>query len=201
VRCDAAAVRVLFTAICFAAQPLAGQQSTLGRATSAFDALLEGMTCRQHKSGRMDCEFRVGDAIRFVVAGVGQEDVSVAFVQADSAGRYVASIVPLHGCIVVKPTHTAEAARDAGIPVSDSVATFAFVSPKTGKVYRNWQTCLSATRPSVRTADTKESLPDVKADTKSAVKGDAKAGADKPVTKVPAAEPKAPPPTAKPPIQ
>jgi hypothetical protein len=70
------------------------------------------------------------------VAGVGQEDVAVVLLQADSNSEFVASVVPLHGCVVVKPVRTA-----------DSAATFAFVSPKTGKVYRTWSACLSATRP------------------------------------------------------
>jgi hypothetical protein len=112
----------------------------------AYDALLDGMSCRQQRSGRMDCEFRAGAAVRFVISGVGQEDVSIAFVEADAKGEFVASMVPLHGCVVVKPTRTADATKAAGIPASDSVLTFAFVSPRSGKVYRNWATCLNATR-------------------------------------------------------
>ena len=78
--------------------------------------------------------------------GAGEEDAAIAFVQADSSANYVASVVPLHGCVVVKPARAADAARMAGIAVADSVLTFAFVSPRTGKVYRNWPSCLSATR-------------------------------------------------------
>lgn len=160
-RCEVAAVRAVLTTLCFLAMPLAAQPalSTSARAsaTGAFDALLEGMACRQHKSGRMDCEFRVGSSIRFIIAGVGQEDVIVSFVQADSGSEYVVSMVPLHGCVVVKPTRTADATRAAGIPAADSVVTFAFVSPKTGKVYRNWAACLSATRSEVVRAGLKDS--------------------------------------------
>jgi hypothetical protein len=149
VRCDVAAVRLLLGMTLLSPTVATGQQTLpvpARTATAAYDALLEGMACRQQKSGRMDCEFRVGSATRFVVAGVGQEDVTVSFVQADSAGEFVAGIVPLHGCIVVKPSNTGEATRLARIPVADSVTTFAFVSPKTGKVYRTWASCLSATK-------------------------------------------------------
>lgn len=151
-RCDVAAVRIVCAvAFGFAAAPLQAQKalsSPASRASesAAYKALIDGMVCRQQAGGRMDCEFHVGSALRFVIAGVGQEDVAVSFVQADSTGGYVASMVPLHGCVAVKPANTLDATRAAGILPGDSVATFAFVSPRTGKVYRAWSACLSATR-------------------------------------------------------
>jgi hypothetical protein len=139
--------------------------------SATYDAVLDGMSCRQHTSGRMDCEFRVGRGLQFAVNGVGQEDVVITFVQADTAGDYTASVVPLHGCVVVKPIPSASQPATA-----DSVATFAFVSPKTGKVYRTWATCLTATRPDTR-ADTKA---DARTETKAEAKADAKAEAKTP---------------------
>lgn len=121
----------------------------------------------------MDCEYRVGHAVRFVVAGVGQDDVVISFVQVDSAGDYSASIVPLHGCVVVNPTRaTAQA---------DSVATFAYVSPRTGKVYHTWAACLSATKGDTRVDARPDSRPDV---------------TKEPATKTTAPVTKAPPPDA-----
>ena len=147
-RCDLAAVRVFLLMSCVTSHTSAQSVNAPPQpsVSAAFEALLDDMACRQQKSGRMDCEFRVGNGVRFVIAGVGQEDVMVSFIQADSGAAYIASMVPLHGCVVVKPLRAGDATRAAGIPASDSVATFAFVSPRTGKVYRNWQTCLSATR-------------------------------------------------------
>jgi hypothetical protein len=148
-------------AVAFASSPVASQSVGIAASSQArvltpvatYDAVLDGMACKQQKSGRMDCEYRVGRAVRFVVAGVGQDDVVVSFVQVDSAGDYSASIVPLHGCVVVKPTRaTAQA---------DSVATFAYVSPKTGKVYHTWATCLSATKGDIRVDAKPDSKPDV----------------------------------------
>ncbi len=139
--------------------PLSAQQAGVARpnATSpassvttapneTYDAVLEGMACKQQKTGQMDCEYRVGRALRFVIAGVGQEDVAVNFFEVDPAADYYAGVVLLHGCVVVKPLRPADAAR-VSAPRSDSVATFAFVSPRNGKVFRTWPMCLSATKP------------------------------------------------------
>jgi hypothetical protein len=141
-----------------AQRPGAAPVSTVSPTTrsAAYYALIDGMRCRQHASGRMDCEFRAGTGLRFTVNGVGQEDVVITVVQSDSAGDYTASVVPLHGCVVVKPIPSADKP-----PAADSVSTFAYVSPRTGKVYPTWATCLTATRPDARV----ETKVETKADT------------------------------------
>lgn len=90
------------------------------------------MSCRQQSSGRLDCEYKVGSALRFLITGVGQADAVVNFYHVDPQGGYMAGIAPLHGCVIVRPTQTSP----------DSTASVAFVSPHDGKVYRNWNTCL-----------------------------------------------------------
>jgi hypothetical protein len=112
------------------------QQSLPGAAVSAaanrtYDAVVQGMSCKQQPSGRMDCDYKVGKSLRFSVSGVGQQDVVINFLKVDSDEDFVASIAPLHGCIVVRATHTR----------SDSTTSLAFVSPQDGKIYRNWNTC------------------------------------------------------------
>jgi hypothetical protein len=95
-----------------------------------YDAVLEGMTCRQRQSGEMDCEYKVGRSLHFLIAGVGQPDVAITFFKVDTAGDYYASFAVLHGCVVVRPTR-----------VQTDTTMFAFVSPRDGKTYRNWPTC------------------------------------------------------------
>ena len=197
-RCDVAAVRLVLLSWCCSALSLSAQQPAgATRSSAAFDSLLAGMSCKQQKSGRMDCDFRAGGT-RFVIAGVGQQDVSVAFLQGDTASLYVVSVAPLHGCVVVKPTRAADATRAAGLQPGDSVSTFAFVSPRTGKVYRTWQTCLSATRSDARATDDTAAL---KGDANADAKADsAKPTAPRPTTKKPATDAKASAPAAKPPV-
>lgn len=106
--------------------------STTGATTKrTYDAVVQGMTCKQQQSGRMDCEYKVGKSLRFIVSGVGQQDVIVNFFKVDADEDFVASVAPLHGCVVVRPSQSR----------SDTSTNLAFVSPQDGKVYRNWNTC------------------------------------------------------------
>lgn len=94
------------------------------------------MSCKQVSSGRLDCEYKVGTALRFGIAGIGQPDAVVNFFHVDPQGDFMAGIAPLHGCVIVRPTQQR----------ADSTSSAAFVSPHDGKVYRNWNTCLKPTR-------------------------------------------------------
>ena len=84
----------------------------------------------------MDCEYKVGKSLRFLIAGVGQQDVVINFYKVDVDEDYFASVAPLHGCVVVTPA----SAR------SDTTSSLAFVSPQDGKIYRNWNTCLKTAK-------------------------------------------------------
>jgi hypothetical protein len=117
-------------------QAVPAATSASATASRTYDAVLQGMSCRQQPSGRMDCEYKVGRSLRFLVAGVGQQDVVINFFKVDADDEYVASVAPLHGCVVVRPA----GARP------DTTSSVAFVSSQDGKVYRNWNTCLRTTK-------------------------------------------------------
>lgn len=115
-----------------AALPAAAQaQGARAPENKAYDAVLEGMSCRQHTSGRLDCAYAVGSGLRFSIAGVGQDDAVISFARVDSAAGWVAALSVLHGCVVVRPAAAAP----------DSAAALAFISPRDGRVYRVWQHC------------------------------------------------------------
>ena len=114
----------------------AQQASAAAAPNKTYDAVVQGMACKQQPSGRMDCEYKVGKSLRFTIAGVGQSDVVVNFFKVDVDQDYFASVAPLHGCVVIRPA----AAR------SDTTSHVAFVSPQDGKIYRNWNTCATKRR-------------------------------------------------------
>ena len=95
-----------------------------------FDVVIEGMSCRQNQNGRMDCEYVVAQALRFSIAGVGEEGALISFSKVDSTAGYVAGFSSFHGCVVVRPA-----------AAGDTSAALAFVSPRDGRVYRVWQHC------------------------------------------------------------
>jgi hypothetical protein len=106
-------------------------------AQSTYDVAVAGMSCKQQTSGQLDCNYAVGRSLRFAIAGVGEGDAAITFYKVDFDGDYYASVGTLHGCVIVKP---AQPDPRQGPP------SFAFVSPKDGKVYRDWQTCQRVTR-------------------------------------------------------
>jgi hypothetical protein len=96
-----------------------------------YDAVVAGMNCKQQSRGQLDCMFTVGKSLRFEIVGVGQEDAAITFYKVDFDGDYYASVGVMHGCVIVKQAH----------PAPTTGLHFAFVSPKNGKVYRDWPTC------------------------------------------------------------
>jgi hypothetical protein len=108
------------------------------RPNATYDAVVQGMSCKQRPSGQMDCEYLVGKSLRFVISGVSQADASVTFYKVDSEQDYYAAMTALHGCVVVKPVKNT---------ATDTISQFAFVSPRDGKAYRDWQNCHKATKP------------------------------------------------------
>jgi hypothetical protein len=53
-----------------------------------------------------------------------------------NAGDYYARFGVMHGCIIV--------ARGTRRPESENPFDFAFISPKNGRVYRDWRDCQAA---------------------------------------------------------
>jgi hypothetical protein len=108
-----------------------------GQTSSTYDAVVRGMVCKQSTlpsvPQQLDCQYRVGRDLEFAVTGVGQRDAAITIVRAAGyGGDYYASIGLLHGCIIVKPGTRSASSVEAGM---------AFVSPKTGKVYKTWEEC------------------------------------------------------------
>ena len=100
---------------------------------STFDAVVAGTRCEQNPMGSLECNYRVGKALKFGVVGVGDADAAITFYAVSFDGDYYASVGVAHGCVIVKPGK-----------VTDLGAGFAFVSPRNGKVYHDWQSCKQA---------------------------------------------------------
>jgi hypothetical protein len=104
-------------------------------AQSTFDLVVKGKSCVERSSQQIDCEYRIGTDFWLSIAGVGSTDAGISFMKSDLKGRYYGTVGAGHGCVIVK-TGTANTTSD---PID-----FAFVSPKNGKVYRDWPSCQAA---------------------------------------------------------
>ena len=99
------------------------------------DAIVAGMKCKQNPMGSIECDYRVGHSLYFNIAGVGDKDASITFFASSFEGDYYGSVGVLHGCVIVKPGKAID---------GPGAFDFAFVSPRTGKVYEDWQSCQQA---------------------------------------------------------
>ena len=103
--------------------------------SSTYDAIITGMKCKQNSMGSLECDYHAGRSLYFNIAGVGDKDASITFFASSFEGDYYGSVGVLHGCVIVKPGKALE-----GTAMFD----FAFVSPRNGKVYMDWQSCQQA---------------------------------------------------------
>lgn len=94
---------------------------------STYDALVAGKTCQEGKNQSLSCSYKAGRSLLIEIAGIGSPDSGVAFLKSDYQGDYYAKYGVLHGCMIVNST------KDLG--------SFAFISPRNGKIYKTWQDC------------------------------------------------------------
>jgi len=102
---------------------------------STFELIVKGKSCAEQKSQQVDCDYRIGTEFWLSIAGVGNGDAGVTFMKTDFRGKYYGTYGLAHGCVVVK-TGTGNKTTNP--------FDFAFISPRNGKVYRDWQNCQAA---------------------------------------------------------
>jgi hypothetical protein len=106
---------------------------------TTYAAVVAGMKCSQTFMNQMDCVYHVGKSLEFVAAGVGMNEAVFTIYRANSDGDYYISAGGnrMPDCAIVKPGKT----RGRGLTASGEL-DFAFVSPRTGKVFRQWNECI-----------------------------------------------------------
>jgi hypothetical protein len=102
-----------------------------------FEATTRGALCKPAPQTPVECSYSVGRDLAFSIAPVGQPDVAVKFIRSNDQGDYYAGFGVLAGCVVVR--HGQRGLREAGSPYA-----YAFVSPRNGRVYRDWHDCRKA---------------------------------------------------------
>ena len=113
----------------------AAAQISHAESPSVYEMTLQGKNCFEDSSQVIHCTYEIGKTLRFSIDGVGLENVGITFTKSDFDGDFYASYGLNHGCVIVKPSLK-------GIN-SLFNEDFAFVSPKSGKVYDNWSKCAS----------------------------------------------------------
>jgi hypothetical protein len=107
-------------------------------AQSIIHSLVEGKVCDERigiRGKQLDCDYRIGSDFWLSIAGVGQQDANIVFMQSDFKGKFYGTVGVFHGCAIVMP---------GAASAAHNTLDLAFVSPKTGRVYADWPSCKEA---------------------------------------------------------
>jgi hypothetical protein len=108
--------------------------------TSTYDTVLAGKACGPSGTQEVRCTYRVGNDLHFTVDGIGGLWTDITFIKSSYEGDFYATYGLGHGCVVVKRGKSNWENPGCGGP--GSAFDYAFVSSKTGDVYRDWQDCM-----------------------------------------------------------
>lgn len=103
-------------------------------ADTPFEATTRGTSCGSTSQGSLECKYKVGRDLEFSIAAVGQSDAGISFTRSSYSGDYYARFGVQHGCVVI-------AYGEQGLKEAKNPSVYAFVSPRTGRVYRAWTEC------------------------------------------------------------
>ena len=101
-----------------------------------YEALVAGMECHQQQGlepAGLECNYQVGESLRFAIVGPGLPGGSVYIYRSNDEEGHFAVLGFDTRCVVVRPGYEREDTRD-----------FAFVSTHDGIVYRSVVECRSA---------------------------------------------------------
>ena len=113
---------------------LAMTTPTAASGQTAYALTTVGASCTQTPAGVRICTYKVGRDLEISITAVGQDDAGTSVLRSNANGDFYARTCMLHRCIIVSAGVTAP--RRAL-----EVDWYAFVSPRTGLVYRTWQAC------------------------------------------------------------
>lgn len=118
---------------------LVGMTMRSWAAESTFELVLAGKSCKEGLTQGIDCEYKVGKGLHFSINGIGMPDTGITFMKSSFDGDFYATYGLSHGCVVVK--RGPEGTTSSAISGPESMTDYAFVSPRSGKVYTTWEKC------------------------------------------------------------
>ena len=93
-------LRFMFFLIALSSSNLAGAQSLLNK---MFELVVAGAECKQDLNNWLNCNYKVGQNLKFSIKDAGGSDQVISFNHSDINDDYAA--VMYFGCIVVIPGH------------------------------------------------------------------------------------------------
>ena len=107
--------------------------ASLAHAQSAYEATTRGSSCTQNAQGNRIGKYDIGSDLRISIAAVGSFAAGISFLRSDITGDFFARMSFQHRCVIVA------AVKKAPKEALTALGQFAFISVRTGLVYRTWQ--------------------------------------------------------------
>jgi len=96
-------------------------------AGETYEKTLAGKSCEEDSRQQINCTYKIGKDLEIWINGIGLPDTGVTFAKSNVEGDFYATFGMRHLCVVV-----------SGRLLMQGIA---FISPKNGKVYKDWETC------------------------------------------------------------
>jgi len=106
---------------------------------STVDEVLKRKTCAERHDQQIDCDYFAGKDFHLTIAGVGLRDASITFATSNEEGDFYGTVGIMHGCVIVKRGRKGLDPKAGWGP--GSMVDYAFISPRNGKVYSDWESC------------------------------------------------------------
>jgi hypothetical protein len=106
---------------------------------TAYDAVLEGKLCRALPTQSIECRYTVGKDLQFTIGRIRETDAGLSLIRSDRQGDFYADVGVFPGCIRI--TRRVPSAVTASTVDSGGTTDVAFVSIRTGTVYRHAEDC------------------------------------------------------------
>lgn len=104
-----------------------------------YDVVLAGKSCRAVPSQSIECRYTVGKDLQFTIARIREMEAALSFIHSDIQGDFYADLGFVTSCIRIArglPSAVTASTRDTG-----GATDVAFVSIRTGTIYRNAEDC------------------------------------------------------------
>lgn len=92
-----------------------------------YTTLLSNKKCQESSNQLLSCSYKADKSLHVEIAGIGGASTGIAFIKSDFNGGYYGKFGLLHGCVIINN--------------SNNFGDFAFISPKNGKIYKDWPSC------------------------------------------------------------
>jgi hypothetical protein len=109
--------------------------ASLASEITVYEMTVKGKSCKEQSGQQLSCQYKIGNDLHISLDGIGAPDTGITFMKSNFNGDFYATYGVGHGCVIVKSGYSENGGK--------LYQGYSFISPKNGKVYKNWKECQS----------------------------------------------------------